>query len=139
LGYGSRSKDKNGIGVSYDFRRQHILRATGVDLSTYISPIDRAVASLILWHEMALRLNPSVVFRVEDPQSVINWLATWKSKNALVGNDQYGIVGINSTRKLPRFVLDKPNIQSSDWSNLNHDLGDRLTTFCKDYHYSLPW
>ena len=130
---------ENGIGLSYDFRRQHILRATGVDLSTYTSPIDRAVASLLLWHEMALRLNPSAVFRVEDPQSVINWLATWTSKNTLVGNDQFGVVGINSTRKSPRFVLDKPNIQSSDWSNLNHDLGDRLTTFCKDYCYSLPW
>jgi|GEM_PF-5454289 len=67
---------ENSRSASFNFRRLHIMRGSGVDICEYRNAVERAVASLLHWYEIIQRLRPEAVFRVEEAEGAVRvWLA----------------------------------------------------------------
>jgi hypothetical protein len=131
---------ENGFGTSFHFRRQHILRATGEDIARHGTAAGRAVASFLRWHEMAMRLAPEAVFRVEEAAGPVRaWLAGWWRADLAEADDAQGIAGYNATEGARRFTLPKPVLTPADWDGLEPALREELAAFCAAQGYAPPW
>lgn len=153
---------ENGVPISFDFRRQHILRETGVDIAAYGSALDRAAASLVLWYEIAMTQKPDAVIRVEDAETAIPTflnaigrhvtlsptitLAAQQSSRsedvlpdiALDGEEDAGAGGaqFNSTQR--KFLRSKPRLSPDDLAAMDGDLKRRLAEYCGMFDYASP-
>ncbi len=62
--------EDQGSAQFFDFRRAQILAALGIDISSFISPLERAVRSIISWMRILVAQQPHLIFRVEDQQAL---------------------------------------------------------------------
>lgn len=129
---------ENGIAQSFNFRRMHILRETGVDISDYDHPVARAVASYIHWYEMAGRLKPDLVVRVEDGGTLERWIAN-RFPGFAKTSENLDMRKFNATDGKARFGQPKPVLTANDWSFLPRDLLQALASFCDTHGYAVPW
>ncbi len=131
---------ENGIVPSFNFRRLHILLATGEDIARHRTAIGRAVSSFLHWHTMAMRLAPDAVFRVEDAERPVRlWLAEWWRSDLAGAPNAEGVKGYNSTEGARRFSVSKPNLAVEDWLGLEPTLLAGLEAYCLEYGYEMPW
>lgn len=116
--------------VSYDFRRRHILAETGIDLDGFESGIDRAVASLCLWHRIIAEQSPAFVFRVESGADAL------KSHLTDAG------VAIGDPGAADASPLDpespEPDEEPADWTTLSDSARALLVEYCNTYGYQNP-
>lgn len=127
---------ENAVEASFNFRRQHILRATGEDICGYTRPLDRALASFLAWYDMSLNMGPDALFRAESAEAEVKaWLSTWRDVPV---NDAGGISGYNSTHVAKRSLLEKPSLSASDWQSVDPALMNRLALFCERFGYEFP-
>ncbi|MBG9386529.1 hypothetical protein [Caenimonas aquaedulcis] len=132
---------ENGIARSFAFRRQHILRATGEDIARYDRPLERATASYVHWHRMALDLQPEAVIRVEDAaEAVPRYLSGWYARDTSGATRQTaGVVGYNATQNTRRFSQPKPKPGRGDWLSMSPALVEALDGLCERFGYVRPW
>lgn len=134
---------ENGISQSFDFRRGHILRATGCDIASLTQPLIRSIASYVLWNQMAIALKPDVIIAVERAEEEVPaWLAHVGLAQPGLDNAR-GIDGFNSTDRKRGFVLQKTSVSRQDWLELARTLPENLhnglVSLCTLGGYALPW
>ena len=133
---------ENGMGRSFNFRRQHILRAKNIDIADFDTSIARAVASMLCWTDMAMDLDPDAVVQVEDGDAQVGRFIA--SMPDLGGRSRRSNPGelpkdINATSQQVRFCVTKPNLSTRDWHSLDRQLFDQLSEFCEQFGYERPW
>jgi len=158
---------ENGSSPSFNFRRLHIMRATGQDLCDYRTALDRAVASLVYWYDMVMGQRPEAVFRVEDGEDAVrDYLARFNLIETLPGrqgaslrpsssaqwlpeveiasstdddgdSDDYEIASVNNS--IRKFGRAKPVPTLDDYRSLDPELREHLGAYCDRFSYPIPW
>jgi tetratricopeptide (TPR) repeat protein len=133
---------ENARGTTFDFRRFHIARATGVDIAQRRDPLERAVESYMCWTEIVERQRPLLTMRVER---MLDDLAVHSDAFESLGlridpaaMDKAASVPPNVNASQRKFSLAKPSIEGGRYDGLPAELRDRLARFCERYDYALP-
>lgn len=143
---------ENGIPMSFNFRRLHLLRAFDVDLARFGTAIERAVASLVYWYEMIERRQPARFFRVEtagdEIAEFVRTLGRDRPISALRSNEAspHGSGRLKGTpeslrvnNSLRKFGRPTQAIASELFASLDPYLKDALAGYCDRYVYPYPW
>ena len=132
---------ENAIGRSFSFRRQHILRECGVDIATYRTAIDRAVASIVYWTEIGLRRTPDWIIPVERAEELFPDVARAIGAQAEDTDRAGDVLGtnFNSSEKKHKHGAKKPVLSISDWLGIDAGLREILEAQCGRFGYDLPW
>jgi tetratricopeptide (TPR) repeat protein len=125
---------ENGKGKSLYFRRQHILRQTGVDLAQYGTPLERAVASFVYWYDIIFSQSPQHLVPIERAADMIDGLVLGLSMQDGAESLEMAEVHADELHETT-----KPSFTRRDYSRLSAELKDRLETFCSAFGYDVPW
>ena len=127
---------ENGKGKSLYFRRQHIMRAFGVDLADYSSPLDRAVASLTFWYDIIFQSGVEQIIQIEKAPALIGDLLV------KIGCDGTSADGTTTTA----IALDAisapqsaPKLTKACYRDLSGELRGKLEKYCELTGYDRPW
>ncbi len=122
---------------SFEFRRKHIQRYFGIDLVD-LSPLDAAVASFIYWNRIIELMNPKIVIRIEtDQRKLFQFL---KRKKLIKSDRRFGEFkkpskDVNTKKPYNGKIIEKPDLEQSDWDTISDFLKLELRFFCKRYGY----
>ncbi len=124
--------------LSYQFRREHILKQTGLDLDTYEANFERAVLSLVNWSRMILEMKPDCWFRLEDAHEGLPRFLV--SRDLLDGNKTYDLptAPVNANKPYQGVRRPKPEIADGDWSKLSPEAVEGIRWYCDRFGYALP-
>ncbi|MGB3614086.1 MAG: glycosyltransferase family 25 protein [Elainellaceae cyanobacterium] len=132
--------------IAYRFRQRHIQLAYGVDLDTYSSELEKAVASYIHWNQMISDRGTDLVLRVEDGEAA---LLTFLQTEQLVDKDvrlqdiqQRPSKDASSNKLYQGRQHKKPTLLRSNWQSIDPGLLAHLNEHCARYGYDeikLTW
>jgi tetratricopeptide (TPR) repeat protein len=133
---------ENTNAATFDFRRFHIARATGVDIAQRRDPLERALDSYMCWTDIVERQRPLLTMRVErlleDVAAHSEAFETLGLRIEPAAMAKAAGVPRNVNTSQRRFALAKPLIEAGRYDALPADLRDRLARFCERYDYALP-
>jgi len=119
---------------SYNFRRNHIINALGIDIDDYTSDLERAVASYLYWYKIVQSRKPHIILKIED---CVSDMHNFLLKNDLIKSpiDISRIQIGEITKSTSSQELAKPCISTSDYSTIALHLKEELNSFCDSYGY----
>lgn len=124
---------------SHAFRREHILRETGLDLDARVSPLDQAVWSITSWSRILMKQKPDLVFRIEDQHET---LRAFLIANGLAGADAASVAldtsPVNANKKYKGVRYPKPEAPPEEWRALPADTRAEIDWYCATFGYALP-
>ena len=148
---------ENGVGASFNFRRLHILRATGTDLAALENAVERAVASLVHWYDIVMAQQPEAIFRVEDGAGPVqayvartdlraryrgptppDWTPAPGQAAGPDDPDGEGMTEDRHNSSHRKFQHAKPVLTATDWQSLRPEMRERLSLYCDRFAYALP-
>ncbi|HVT35380.1 MAG TPA: hypothetical protein VHE37_07350 [Nevskiaceae bacterium] len=126
--------------ASFSFRRFHILRTSGMDIASYRTAMDRAVASYLGWMRIVDMRKPLAVIRIEhateDLRAIAAALPPPPSADGSAAWADLADVPrtINSSKE--KFAAGKPQLSAAQIASLDRDLARELDEFCARHHYA---
>jgi len=122
---------------SKEFRRDCILEALGIDVDSYPTALERAVASLVYWDDLVSEMNPKLTFRVEDEEAKLIDFVCEKVESAGRPKDQslYPKKNVNKDKLYKGQSYSKPAVSLSDFSEIDSMLLVKLNAYCRRYGY----
>lgn len=132
-------RDSEHAPPSYAFRRQHILRLTGLDLDTLATPLERAVRSVTSWMRIVLAQQPALWFRIEDPPEA---LRDFLIQAGLCGPEARAVVldtaAVNADKPYQGVRRPKPGLDAAAWRALPADTQAEIQWYCATFGYPHP-
>jgi len=122
----------------YQFRREHILKQTGVNLDAYTGNFERSVMSLICWSRMILQMKPDCWFRLENAHEVLpRFLA---SRGLIEGKKTFDLTTapVNADKLYAGEQHPKSKINDEDWFRLPPEVKEGIQWYCNHFGYCLP-
>ncbi len=125
---------ENGEPNSFGFRRTHILHKLDVDIASYQTPLERAVASYVYWYKLVEAEASDGVLRIEDAEPEFSLIIgkTPISRRQL-GEDVLPRAKYNSTQA--KYGLAKPIVAPSAYLAIDNKLLTELRNLCETYYY----
>jgi GR25 family glycosyltransferase involved in LPS biosynthesis len=124
---------------SYAFRREHILRLTGLDLEALASPLERAVRSVTAWARIVLAQQPGLVFRIEDQHEC---LRDFLIQHHLCPAERRALVidtsPVNADKPYGGVRQPKPEIDAAAWQSLPADTRAEIDWYGTHFGYHDP-
>jgi tetratricopeptide (TPR) repeat protein len=123
---------------SFDFRKRHIERAFGDDISLYQTELEKAIISFIKWNQTIQNQNPDLTVKVESCEAEV--LRFCQQNNLVGGELSIDSVAtprkdVNSSEPYKGEVYEKPTITAQMWKEVRLDLKKELNEFCKTHGY----
>jgi hypothetical protein len=137
---GSVMRDSKHAPPSLKFRRQHILRETGLDLYAIDDPFEAAIMSITSWARIVLPMKPDFIFRIEDEHEKLQHFLVRKGlldPAALQLSLDASPVNVDKAYQGERPA--KPSISQSDWAMLGDDARRETEWYCTAFGYPLPF
>lgn len=131
-------RDDKWAPISYQFRREHLLKEVGIDLDKCESDVERAVMSLVGWSKMILALVPDLWFRIEDAHEALPIFLATRGLTAGVSVSELSTSPINADKLYQGVQRSKPAIRSADWLALSEEAKSGLIWYCERFGYDLP-
>jgi GR25 family glycosyltransferase involved in LPS biosynthesis len=124
---------------SFEFRRKHIQRNFDIDLRE-LSAMDAAVASFILWNQLAERMNPALTIRIENDESKLFQYLKQESLLEIQDFPQSLLPSktVNTRKPYKGQVIEKPTLTLEDWKSVSNPLKEELRSFCLNHQYDYP-
>ena len=123
---------------SFEFRRQHIKIAFGVDISDFDREIEKAVASLVYWAKIIAKQKPDLVFRIEDQaEDLFAFCQQQGLSNRLWDSIELPKKTINRGKPYKGTVHVNPTYSKIEYSRISGELFDQLNDYCELYGYKL--
>ncbi|MBJ3776710.1 hypothetical protein [Acuticoccus mangrovi] len=149
---------ENAVETSFDFRRQHILRARGDDIASYTTALERAVASYVGWYEIAFAIPGVLTICVEDSANAVPAILAkigrtpqqdigldpplFDEFEAGEDDDDQSSANVEHVRRLNtsarKFAREKPSVTAADLAAIDGGLRDRLAVICRRFGYREP-
>lgn len=136
---GSVMRDSVHAPPSYNFRREHILRLTGLDLDSLATPLERALRSVTSWARIVLAQKPDLWFRIEDPPEQL--------REFLIGAglcpperraQPLDTAPVNADKPYQGVRRPKPGIAAADWQALPAATRAEVDWYCAHFGYANP-
>lgn len=124
---------------SYDFRREHILKALDIDLDNYANDFERAVVSLICWVRMILAMQPDLWFRIEDGHGTLEKFLAARGLVQPAAVPELDTSPVNAEKHYQGQWYPKPEITAADWEALTPDSKALVQWYCNRFSYPLPF
>lgn len=123
------------------FRTKHVKRVLGVDLSRFEDPLEHAVWSLTSWMRIILRLEPDLVFRIEDEAPrLARFLASKGLCTRAAAARPLDMTAVNADKEYRGRRYPKPVLRGEHWVSLSEAARDELRWYRHTFGYpsSLP-
>ena len=136
---GSVMRDSAHAPPSYNFRREHILRLTGLDLDTLATPLERAVRSVTAWARIVLAQHPDLCFRIEDPperlrEFLIGAGLCPPERRAL----RLDTTPVNADKPYQGVRHPNPEVDAAAWQALPAATRAEIAWYCASFGYADP-
>ncbi len=136
---GSVMRDSEHAPPSYAFRREHILRHTGLDLDRLATPLERAVRSVTAWARIVMAQRPDCWFRIEEPPEP---LRRFLVDAGLVPRERHDVVldmsPVNADKPYTGVRHAKPDVEAAAWRALPADTQAEIDWYCRSFGYANP-
>ncbi len=124
---------------SYAFRREHILRHTGLDLDRLATPLERAVRSVTAWARIVLAQRPDCWFRIEEPPEP---LRRFLIDAGLVAPERRSVPldmsPVNADKAYRGVRYAKPDVEAAEWRALPAETRAEVAWYCGTFGYADP-
>lgn len=124
---------------SYEFRRKHIDRMCSVDLNSFETNLERAVASYVFWYQIVLDQSPNIIIRIEEDE---NKLRDFIRANKKMGWRRFWWrslgTKVNSNKLYKGVAYKKEQFSQEDWRALPDVLVKKLNDICQKVGYPNP-
>lgn len=124
---------------SYAFRREHILRLTGLDLDRLATPLERALRSVTAWTRIVLAQKPDCWFRIEEPPEPLRrflvdaGLVEPERRHAVLD-----LSPVNADKAYRGVRHAKPEVDAAAWRALPADTRAEVAWYCATFGYADP-
>lgn len=124
---------------SYAFRREHILRLTGLDLDTLATALERAVRSVTAWARIVMAQQPDLWFRIEDQSDRLRefligaGLCDAQRRDAVLDT-----APVNADKPYRGVRYEKPEVDAPAWRALPAATRAEIAWFCQTFGYADP-
>jgi len=136
---GSVMRDSVHAPPSYAFRREHILRLTGLDLDTLATPLERAVRSVTAWARIVLAQKPDLWFRIEDPpEQLREFLIAAQLCPPQARTLQLDMSPVNADKPYKGVRHPKPDVDAAAWRALPAATQAEIAWYCASFGYANP-
>lgn len=108
--------------LSFRYRRFNIMRSFNVDITTFETPLARAVCSYIYWYKLVFEMRPAGVIRVESITEDVAKLQPFLA--SVIGNfdtDQVEAINVATLKRndsQAKFTIQKPHFSECDWEQV---------------------
>ena len=124
---------------SYAFRREHILRLTGLDLDTLATPLERAVRSVTSWTRIVMAQQPALCFRIEDPSDRLrDFLVDVQLCAASRRDTVLDAAPVDADTAHAGAHYPKPEIGAAEWRALPADTRAEIAWYGRTFGYADP-
>jgi hypothetical protein len=136
---GSVMRDSMHAPPSYQFRREHILRLSGLDLEQIATPLERAVHSVTTWTRIVLALEPALWFRIEDQHLRLrDFLVDARLCPPECRAVEIDTAPVNANKAYRGVHYPKPEVDDADWQALPAAARAEVAWYCKTFSYADP-
>lgn len=122
--------------ISFEFRRKHVMAASGIDIADGVSDLDRAMLSLTLWSDMIEAMRPALTLRIEAPLPDLEIFL--KDIGASLRTKHLDLSPTNVNKRYKKKHQERPVLTDEDWRALPASTKTRLNAYCQRYGYLTP-
>lgn len=132
-------RDSEHAPPSYAFRREHLLRETGLDLDTLATPFERAVRSVTGWIRLVHAQQPALWFRIEDQaERLRDFLVEKGVADAARRGQPLDTRKVNADKPYQGVRHAKPGVDGAAWRALPADSQAEVAWYCRTFGYPNP-
>ena len=125
---------------SYEFRRDKINEYLTINLDDFSLPLEQAVWSITSWVRIILKMNPDLIFRIEDESEKVR---AFLIKKGLCDSSYTGIPLdlslVNANKPYQGQKQPKPSFNFEDWQSLSLETKEEVRWYCNKFGYKIPY
>ena len=123
---------------SLQYRRKHICRKNGIDISMGPDEFTSAVQSIVYWADIIMKQRPSLYFRIEDQQQVFRGFLA--EKFDISNNDALFAENVheNANKTYRGQIEPRPIVEERSWLSVSGALKEKVQRYCSFFGYPRP-